>query len=301
MDVYSVTLFNRLEIKHGAYILPCPPSSKALEVLSYVLLFPHQLHHREALACLLWGDLSPKHSRSYLRKTLWQLHAYLDTCNPTGEPLFTVDEEWMRFNPESRACVDVHIFEAAYKAVQGREGGGLFPLQVAALQQAYTLYTADLLQGWYQDWCVFERERYQQMYLAMLDKLIEYCDVHGDYEAGVSYGTQILRIDFAREKTHRHLMRFYACLHDRTSALRQYVRCAEFLADELHVEPGKRTRKLYEQIRDDGLDERICAPIAHHSPQSIPDQCSLQEIQALLISALSLVQQELVVGAPYDC
>ena len=34
------------------------------------------------------------------------------------------------------------------------------------------LYRGDLLTGWYQDWCLIERERYQCMFVSLLDKLM---------------------------------------------------------------------------------------------------------------------------------
>jgi len=56
--------------------------------------------------------------------------------------------------------------------------------------------------GCYDDWCIFERERLQNIYLLMLDKLISYSAKHREYEAGQGYGYTILRYDRARERTH---------------------------------------------------------------------------------------------------
>src|SRR5438128_1039451 len=57
------------------------------------------------------------------------------------------------------------------------------------------LYRGDLLEGWYSDWCLYERERLQHMYLAMLDKLMEYSESHQEYETGQTYGMRALRYD----------------------------------------------------------------------------------------------------------
>jgi two-component SAPR family response regulator len=91
------------------------------------------------------------------------------------------------------------------------------------------LYHGDLLEDWFQDWCLYERERLQNIYLAALDKLMDYCEASRDYDAGLAYGTRILRHDLARERTHRRLMRLYYLAGDRTSALRQYDRCVQIL------------------------------------------------------------------------
>jgi len=112
-----------------------------------------------------------------------------------------------------------------------------------------------MLEGWYQDWCLLERERLQNMYLAMLDKLMSYCEALHDYETSLLYGMRIMCYDRARERTHRRLMRLYYRLGDRAEALRQYERCAGALEEELGVRPSKSTVALYKQIQADQLDE----------------------------------------------
>ncbi len=62
------------------------------------------------------------------------------------------------------------------------------------------LYRGDLLEGWYQEWCLFERERLQNAYMLMLDKLMGYCEAHSEYEQGLVYGDLILRLDHASER-----------------------------------------------------------------------------------------------------
>jgi DNA-binding SARP family transcriptional activator len=89
------------------------------------------------------------------------------------------------------------------------------------------------------------------MYLAMLDKLMGYCEAHQQFEAGIVHGTRILLFDRAREHTHRHLMRLQHLAGNRTAALRQFERCSAALDEELGVKPARSTLALYEQIRDD--------------------------------------------------
>jgi len=96
---------------------------------------------------------------------------------------------------------------------------------------------------------VLERERLQAMYLAMLHKLMSYCETRADYVSGLQYGARALRYDRAHERTHRHLMRMLYLQGDRTAALRQYERCVSALKEELDVSPTERTRALYQRIR----------------------------------------------------
>ncbi|MCA9875114.1 MAG: bacterial transcriptional activator domain-containing protein, partial [Anaerolineales bacterium] len=157
----------------------------------------------------------------------------------------------------------------------------------------------DLLEGWYQDWCLFERERYQQMLLLMLDKLMAHCESCGAYEAGIVYGMQILRYDLARERTYRQLMRLFYLAGDRTGALRQYERCTAVLRNELGVKPSTSTEQLRAQVEADDM-------VTHEStlvwPSSSPLfwqsalQNTLQQLHnfdAILDQTRQQIQQEI--------
>jgi DNA-binding SARP family transcriptional activator len=122
------------------------------------------------------------------------------------------------------------------------------------MRAAIQLYDGDLLEGWYQDWCLAARERIQAKYLALLDKLMAASEHRGHYEAGILYGARILEIDRAREATHQRLMRLHYLSGDRTGALRQFARCRDALRDDLAVDPSRKTIALHEAIRHDRVD-----------------------------------------------
>jgi DNA-binding SARP family transcriptional activator len=85
------------------------------------------------------------------------------------------------------------------------------------------------------------------------------------------YGAIILRYDPARERTHRQLMHLYSLAGDRTSALRQFERCAHALKQELGVKPERKTVELYERIKSD--------QIAYNEPaEDLPRNSSSQEM-----------------------
>jgi DNA-binding SARP family transcriptional activator len=224
---------------------------KAQELFCYLLLNRDRPHSRETLASLLWNDCSTTQSRTYLRKALWQLQAALRVGNSSC--LLMVETEWVQLNSETDLWLDVAMFEQAFTLVRGVSGTHLDLQRIQTLQNAVDLYCGDLLEGWYQDWCLYERERIQQLYLAILDKLTAYCEAHQDYETGLVYGAQILRYERARECTHRQMMLLHYLAGDRTAALRQYARCCAVLDEDLQVKPDEETNALYEQIRANKL------------------------------------------------
>jgi DNA-binding SARP family transcriptional activator len=227
-------------------------SPKVQELFAYLLVYRDRPHHREILADALWGDRASSKSRKSLRQSLWRLHCALrHSLGPTANDLLLVEPEWVRLNPQTELWLDVKVFEEAFGSVRGVPGQNVGDECARNLQRAVLLYTGDLLEGWYQDWCVYERERLRQTYLSMLDKLMEFSESRQEYENALLYGVRILRHEPARERTHRRLMRLFYLSGDRTAALRQYERCVAALRAELEVEPGRPTRALCEQIRVD--------------------------------------------------
>jgi len=254
MSTIRIFLFGKFNIEANGSLIPRLESRKAEELLAYLLLNRDQPQARERLADMLWGETFQDQANNYLRKALWQLQSALDNWGLGDQGLLLVEGEWLQINPRIELWLDIAVLEDAFKKTQGITGRELEEGQAQMLQRAAELYRGDLMDGWYQDWCLYERERLQHLYLAMLDKLMDYCEVHGAYEDGLIFGERILHYDRARERTHRRLMRLYYLAGDRTSALRQYRKCVTMLKEELDVEPAESTRVVYEMIRADKLD-----------------------------------------------
>lgn len=297
MSVTNVRLFGRFVAERNTRHVQGLEANKDRELLSYLLIYRRQPHARETLASLLWGDTSTEKSKKYLRQALWHLQTALATDTDANGQLLVVEHDWVRLNLESEIWLDVADFEQAYELACGFPDHRLNPEAAAALEGAVQLYTGDLLEGCYQDWCLYERERLQNMYLSMLDKLIIHCEQHQEFEKGLIYGTTILRYDRARESTYRQLMYLRYMAGDRTGALRQYERCAAALDEELGVKPGRRTRLLYEQIRADQFGQKDTfenreTPTAPIAPLS--DLLTrLKELQEVLATAQRRVQREI--------
>lgn len=255
MSTLQCHLFGKFRVQQGTQLVKGLDASKEQELLSYLLVRRERCHPREALASLLWADTSTERSKKYLRQALWHLQAALEGTEMTSEQVLLVEHDWVQFNLQSGLWLDVALFERAFETTGGVPSNQLDGSEAQILKDAIELYKGDLLDGWYQDWCLFERERLQNMYLSMLDKLMTYSEEHCEYETGQSYGSTILRYDRARERTHRQLMHLQYKAGDRTGALRQYERCVAALDEELGVKPERRTVTLYEQIRAGRLDD----------------------------------------------
>lgn len=268
-------------------------ASKDQELLSYLLIHRDRPHSREALAALLWGDTSTEKSKKYLRQALWHLHAALNSDSENSSDVLMVDHDWLSLNPCSNLWTDVADFERAFSTAEGIPGRQLDTETARGLKDAVTLYHDDLLPGYYQDWILFERERLQNMYLLMLDKLIVYLQFRGEYEVAQGYGAIILRYDPARERTHRQLMHLYALAGDRTAALRQFERCTHALKQELGVKPERKTVELYERIKSDQI---VYAEPSDNLPRTSSSQdmlTRLKQLQTIVSGVQRRIQRDI--------
>jgi DNA-binding SARP family transcriptional activator len=259
---------------------------KVNELFCYLLLHRARPHPREALADLLWNNIPAFQSKKHLRQVLWQMNSVLDPYFAiTGVRLMLIEPDWIYVNPCADLWIDVAAFELACDNFRGIAGHALNTQQAQTLIDAVALYRGDLLEGCYLDWCLFERERLHNLCLAALDRLMDYCETHGQYEAAICFGDQILRRDQARECTHRRLMRLYFLAGDRTEALRQYDRCAEILQQELAVKPAASTVALHEQIRSGRMAGK---------PSPARTIQHLEHVLTLLADAQAEVQREIL-------
>lgn len=248
--MYQFSLFGRFEAHWNNQPLDGFEARKVQELLCYLATFRSRSHPRESLADMLWEGYPPASTRKNMRQTLWQLQSALN-IPAHAIPVVLVDSEFLSLNPEADFSIDIAVFEAAADAVQNVSGYQLDSDQADMLLDAVALYRADFLEGWYSDWCLHERERFHDLFLMMLDKLICYYETRQEYETSLYLCNRALREEYVRERTHRQLMRLHYLLGDRTAALRQFERCKAALEEALGVSPGQRTRQLYECICND--------------------------------------------------
>lgn len=305
MSALSINLFGKFSVNTGGRPLEGLDACKVQELLSYLLVHRERPHTRESLATLLWGESTTDKAKKYLRQTLWHLQSALEgrqNC-PAGASasggLLSAEHDWVRLNTNSALWLDVEVFERAFARAQGKAGKDMDEETKRLVETAAELYKGDLLEGWYQDWCLSDRERLQNMYLVMLDKLISRCEAHRDYEAGLLHASTILRYDGARERAHRQLMHLLYMSGDRTAALRQYERCVAALRQELDVAPDRRTVALYQQIRLDQLEERGQLPVepetaAPSQAVSLPEVLGrLEQLQLVMSDVQRRLQQDI--------
>lgn len=219
------------------------------QTLLAFLLLQRTFSPRDVLASLCWGDQPDEQARNCLNTALWRLRRSLDGAQMAPDTyLLTMPTGEVSFNWGSNHWLDVTTFEQAAVPLLNAPASTLTTDQVQGLESALALYTGDLLEGFYDDWALRERERVRGMYLDSLARLMRFHHARGAYAEGLAAGQKLLAHDPLREEIHREMMRLYLKTGERALAVRQYHLCREILADELSILPMAETEALYQQI-----------------------------------------------------
>jgi predicted ATPase/DNA-binding SARP family transcriptional activator len=250
----EITTFGGLSIWCDGQPVKDLHSRKAEALLVYLAVTAHP-QPREVLAALLWGEFSQKRAMNNLRVVLSNLRKHL------GDHL-AITRDKAAMNPEVDYDLDAAVLDAnlGYVGEVVRKTGTLSRDTITRLVQAVDLYKGEFLEGFYVEntpefnaWMVVERERFHHIVLDGLGKLVRWELAQGEYTNGIMYASKWIRLDPLSETAHRQMMRLLVFSGQRSTALTQYEKCREVLANELGVAPDKKTTALYEQIREGNL------------------------------------------------
>ncbi|MFN2227429.1 MAG: BTAD domain-containing putative transcriptional regulator, partial [Anaerolineae bacterium] len=246
-------------------------SNKVRALLAYLAVEAERPHRREVLAGLLWPDWPDREALSNLRYTLSDLRGVIGDRarsggrgradgRPAAPPFLLVTRDSLRFNTASDHVLDV----AEFLEMAGRG-------DVPGLEEAAALYRGSFLEGFslgdgapFEEWALLTRERLDRRMSSALHQLAAAYERQGAYgQARATARRQVEREPWD-EVAHRQVMRALALSGQRGAALAQYEACRRLLAEELDVEPGAETTRLYEQIRAGAL--AAPPPQAVHPP-----------------------------------
>ena len=270
MDHLRISLFGcmrvnnaseqEIRLTHGSQVL-----------LAYLLLYRHRAHPREVLANLLWGEFEQDRARKSLNTTVWRLRTAMNDSVHEPDDAYIVSTSLgeLEFNPQSHYWLDVQAFEQPVQHILSKALPIVTTEEITSLDQCAQLYQGDLLEGFYQEWVLQERERLRCLYLACLYYLMQYYHCQGESEKGLVYGLKILHLEPLREEVHREVMRLYLAGGQRALAIRQYELCCQVLASELGILPMPETQSLYLQIKDFSSLHSPSVQIPPASPENL--------------------------------
>ena len=163
MYTLEVFLFGKVKIRCAQQTIIYLKSRRMQELFSYLIIYRNRPHYRECIADKLWKEKDQTHSKNYLRKTIWQLQNTIKNIHSnTGECIFLVEPNWIQINPDTDIWIDVAVFEKEYETFRDVRGKELSATEYEQLRKNVHLYRGDLLEGCFQDWCIFEPRALQR-------------------------------------------------------------------------------------------------------------------------------------------
>jgi DNA-binding SARP family transcriptional activator len=179
---------------------------------------------RALVAATLWPGKAESRAAANLRSSLWRLP------DLSGAQLVRSNRTCLGLDPG--VGVDTRDLERAGWALVGGED----VLDTDTIDR--TLFVADLLPGWYDDWVICERERLTQLQLHFTEALAYALLDAGRVPEALDVAVRLVAADPLREGSQRVLLRIYCHEGSLGQARRQYERYRAVLLTEFGCEPG---------------------------------------------------------------
>jgi DNA-binding SARP family transcriptional activator/tetratricopeptide (TPR) repeat protein len=245
--------------------LPSIPSSTARSLFAYLAVHRDRPHTRDLLAGTFWPDLPDAVARRRLTQALWQIRRAFRPHAP-----LLAKGDTIQIDPDLPLWLDVQEFER----LASDDNGGTGAPGAERLQRATELYRGELLAGYYDEWVLGERERLRELFLTVLERLVEAEKQRGEYERALLHARRLAAEDPWREEAHCEVMRLCHLLGRSAEALRQFELCRQVLKAELGAEPSRETVALGRAIAQPGVQEAApYLPLPRstlHEPPALP-------------------------------
>lgn len=222
----SLSLLDAFELRCDGQLVGLPVSAQRL--LAFLALHERPLL-RPYVAGTLWIDASDDRAGASLRSSLWRL-------NRSGHRL--VDATSTRLGLAPGIDVDVRLSLALARRLLD----GTAPAE--ELDSAEASLDGVVLPDWYDDWLVFERERFRQLSLHALEVLSDRLLAAGCLGGALGAALAAVRGEPLRESAHRALIRVHLAEGNRAEALRQRELCRRLLRERLGAEPSPQLDEL---------------------------------------------------------
>ena len=190
---------------------------------------------RSRLAGTLWPEESEAHARTNLANALYRLRRVLGD-EIAGQLLCVSDE--------TVALCDVSIDADEFQSLAASS-------HLSDWRAALDLYHGDLLEDLDVEWALARRVKYQDIYLALLERICNALTQTGEYVEALSVAHRWTLADPLNEESHRSAMRLYACLGRPAAALQQHDHLVRLLDQELGIAPMRESSALSGTIRSE--------------------------------------------------
>jgi len=257
---------------------------------AFLMLNRQRSFDRKRVLEILFPELNTSCAQKRLRNDIWRIKSGFEALGLPVSSYFQISNRDIGFLPTANVWIDLEEFEQAADSCAEDSP----TIDNILLIEKMELYKGGLLEGFYQEWCIWEKERIEMQYLYGLEILMNSFNNNKDWQRAIELGKQLILRDPLREHVHRQLMRFFYALGDRPAAIKQYFECRDRLALELSVDPMQSTQELFMAIENETLARESRSPAANSALAEQIDEIhkKVNEIK-LLANSLNQISIEL--------
>lgn len=262
----TVRMLGDVEISQSGISLLPKLSSKSMAIIALLICHDHRKLTREKIASMLWAD-SFETANYNLRYNLWNLKKVVPPYN--GEDFILSTKEACSINPAYPFRADVTELAQLDASVMGE-------MDVTALNQMKNVLKGEFMDQFYikdseefNDWILFERAKYQKLYVQCLNILLKKYTSLEQTELVIDLLEEMLQINPYDEEIHYRLMEAHVQQGSRYLAILQYKKCNTLLREELNIIPQKKIKDLYLSIID-SQEAEGCVPSSTRRKKVLP-------------------------------
>lgn len=227
----EIWLIDGFQLRH--FGLPVILPSPAERLLAFLALRERPVA-RSWAAFTLWADVTEQRAAGSLRSALWSLRrSGLVLVETKGESIQLAPDIPVDFREGVRAA------ERLMRESADTDSEGIHPRPLFG----------ELLPGWYDEWVLTERRRFDDIRVRALETL---CELHrraGRLKLAVDAGLAAVNAEPLRESCRRSLMRAHLAEGNYADAHAQYFQFSNLLRTQLGLEPSAQMAELIETLK----------------------------------------------------
>jgi len=245
----KVKALGRLKVYRGSQLIAEDEwgRKKSKELFKLLLVNYGQLINKDYICRILYPDYNQENAYRNFSVNLTYLNKVLEPQRKNGQkPYFIIREgDYYGLTRMFAYIYDVEIFE---NLIDRAKQANYKPLRVKYYQQALELYDDFIIDDLYNEEIIKERKRLQQLYLEIVDEIMEYYYQNGDYNKCIQLADRSLKMDKYFELAYLYKIKSYKQLNLRTYAIKTYKKCKDILEEELNISPSQEIEDYYESI-----------------------------------------------------
>jgi two-component SAPR family response regulator len=220
---------------------------KPIDLLQVLIALGGRKISETKIADILWPDDDGDMQIQSLHSTVYRLRKLLGSKN-------AIKYKGGRLSLNDRIIwVDAWAFERLLGEAENLFRGKSKPQQVVQLRKKiFSLYqNAFLPQLTDRNWTVQFREKLKSKFLRVIEQFGNFYLEAGNYKEAVALYQKALEVDPLLESCYQQIMLSYINLGKTSEAVNTYRSCTRILKSGLGVEPSKKTRQIYDKLRNE--------------------------------------------------